>query len=667
MATKLNPAIFYPSAGVITLFVLLGVALPDVMGYTFSVVQTLIVEQLGWFYTISVTFFLVFTIWLFFSSYGHIKLGKDDDEPDYSYLTWFSMLFSAGMGIGLLFYGVAEPVLHYSAPRVAEPGTIEAAREALQISFMHWGLHAWGIYIVIGLSLAYFAFRRDLPLTISSTLYPLLGRRIYGPAGYTVEILAIFGTLFGIATSLGLGSMQINAGLNYLGVIEASTTNQIILIIVITLMAAISVATGLDRGIRRLSEFNIIMAILLVLFVLLMGPTAFLLQSFPQAIGQYLQNLPQMSLQTDAFRGQDWQKSWTMFYWGWWISWSPFVGMFIARISRGRTIREFIGGVLLVPTLLTFIWMVVFGGTALNLELFMDTDFVTAVSADASIALFHLLDLMPLAALTSLIAVLIITLFFVTSSDSGSLVVGILSCGGDMDTPLALRLFWALSKGAIAIVLLLAGGLTALQTAAITTALPFCIIMLFICWSLVKGLRMDLRRYRMRTAAAEMTPALLATELDDESMSEQPGSSDQWRERLAGLLSRTEDKRAGVKLSPREHIAGFIQGTVIPAFVELRREMKKHGHDAIIERRQNQASLTVIRKEQEEFTYTVRGHGHYGFEVAFPELPRDSDHRYFTAATIVNGEVRRRYPMENITRNRIIEDFLEEYGRWVVG
>lgn len=665
MPQKLNPAIFFPSAIVIVLFVLLGVLLPETMGAQFSRIQALIVEQLGWFYTLSVTFFLIFTVWLFFSPYSRIKLGKDDDEPDYSYLTWFSMLFSAGMGIGLLFYGVAEPIMHFSAPRMAEPGTIEAAREAMQITFMHWGLHAWGIYIVVGLSLAYFAFRRGLPLTISSTLYPLIGKRIYGPYGYTVEILAIFGTLFGIATSLGLGSMQINAGLDYLGIFPASTNNQILLIIGITLLAAISVATGLDRGIRRLSEVNICMAIGLVIFVLLAGPTTFLLQALPQSIGQYLQHLPQMSLQTDAYRGMDWQKSWTMFYWGWWISWSPFVGMFIARISKGRTIREFIGGVLLVPACLTFIWMVVFGGTALNFELFTEADLVAAVSTDVSTALFRLLDLLPLATLTSLIAVLIITLFFVTSSDSGSLVIGILSCGGKTETPLYLRLFWAFSKGAVAIVLLLAGGLAALQTAAITTALPFCIIMLFMCWSLHKGLRMDLRRITLETAATRMAPSLLSPGLDESAPNKESEGDTHWRQRLTELLTERPQGAAEPDLSPAEYIAGFLQNTVIPAFTEIRHELKSHGQDGLIERRHNQASLTVIRNDRQEFTYAVRGHAYRSMQAAFPELPHNNDKRHYTVSIIVNGEERRQRPMLRINRQDITDNFIEEYTQWV--
>jgi choline/glycine/proline betaine transport protein len=413
------------------------------------------------------------------------------------------MLFSAGMGIGLLFFSVAEPLFHFADPPSGTTNSVEAAREAMRITFFHWGLHAWAIYIVIGMALSYFAYRHDLPLTIRSTLYPILGNRIHGPIGNVVEIIAVFGTLFGIATSLGLGVTQINAGLAHLGWIDANTTNQLILIAVITLAATVSVVTGLDAGIKRLSEINLVLGLGLVLFVFILGPTTFLMMSYVQGTGSYLAGLVNLSFQTDAYKGIEWQASWTMFYWAWWISWSPFVGMFIARISRGRTIREFVGGVLLVPTLLTFAWLTIFGNTAIYLEL---NELATMVGASTETALFVLLAEFPLAEVTSVLGVIVIATYFVTSSDSGSLVIDTLTSGGNMDPPVWQRVFWALMEGAIAGVLLLAGaqaasggseeveattGLEALQAAAITTALPFCIIMLVICWSLYRGLSRD--------------------------------------------------------------------------------------------------------------------------------------------------------------------------------
>ncbi|MDX1443101.1 MAG: BCCT family transporter [Gammaproteobacteria bacterium] len=488
---KVHPIVFYVSASVILAFVFVGAAFSEPTAEVFGVIQDFIIGKLGWFYILSVSFFLGFVIWLFFSRFGSMKLGKEDDEPDFNRFTWFAMLFSAGMGIGLLFYSVAEPILHFSAPPNADAGTLAGAREAMKFTFFHWGMHAWAIYIVVGMALAFYCFRHDLPLTIRSTLYPLLGKRVNGWIGNTVEIIAVFGTLFGIATSLGLGIMQINRGLEYLGLVDFSTQNQILLIAGVTAAATISVVSGLNKGIRRLSEINLVLGLILVLFVFIAGPTAFLLMTLPQNIGAYLSSVVELSFNTDAYQGQDWQKGWTMFYWGWWMSWSPFVGMFIARVSRGRTIREFIGGVLLVPTLLTFIWMVVFGNTAIWMELFGNGGIVSAVNESVDTALFVMLDQLPFAAITSTLAVIVITTYFITSSDSGSLVIDILTSGGDLNPPKGQRVFWALTEGAVAAVLLLAGGLGALQTAAITTALPFCVVMLFICWALVRGLRRD--------------------------------------------------------------------------------------------------------------------------------------------------------------------------------
>ncbi|WP_410808501.1 BCCT family transporter [Methanohalobium sp.] len=490
MKMKVNPFVFFVSAAVIVMFVVLGSVFTEPMRQFFNILQDSIISYFGWFYILAVAFFLFFIIWLYFSPYGSIKLGKDDDIPVFSNTSWFAMLFSAGMGIGLLFYSVAEPVQHFSNPPGATaPESIEAARQAINLTFFHWGLHAWAIYIIVGLSLAYFGYRHDLPLSIRSTLYPLIGDRIYGVTGNIVEVMAIFGTVFGVATSLGLGVLQINSGLNYLGVLPESTFNQIILIIGITLAATISVVSGLTRGIRILSEMNLGFGFVLMMFVILIGPTIFLLSSFVQGTGDYLQNLISLTFNTDAYQGIEWQKSWTMFFWGWWISWSPFVGMFIARISRGRTIKEFISGVLIVPTVVTFIWIVAFGNTALYIELFGSGGLVQVVSESVPISLFALLENLPLTVLTSTLATIVVATFFITSADSGSLVVCILATGGDPEPSVYQRVFWAFSQGAVAAVLLLTGGLAALQTAAVTTALPFSIIMLFMCWSLVKGLK----------------------------------------------------------------------------------------------------------------------------------------------------------------------------------
>lgn len=502
---KVHPVVFPASAGSIIVFLLLGVFATDGLTRTFAALQTWIVATFGWFYILAVSGFLFFTLYLMCSRFGDVRLGRDDERPKYSYGAWFSMLFSAGMGIGLLFYSVAEPVLHFNSPHHGQGNSVAAARQAMHITFHHWGLHAWAIYIVVALSLCYFSYRRGLPLAIRSTLYPILGQRIYGFWGDLIEILAVFGTLFGLATSLGLGVMQINTGFEYLGLMDANLRNQLILIAVITMMATASVVTGLDKGIKILSVTNIVIGLVLLFFVFFAGPTIFLLTSFVESIGFYLQRLVEMSFRTDAFVGPDWQGSWTMFYWGWWISWSPFVGMFIARISRGRTIRELILGVMFVPTLLTFFWLVVFGNTALHFELFGGGGISEVVAKSVPKALFVLLEKLPFAGITTLLATVVITGYFVTSSDSGSFVIDMLTSGGELDPPVAQRIFWAVTEGAVAAILLVAGGLSALQTAAIATALPFSMVMLVMVFCLYRGLSLESEFRQDRSALDRLT------------------------------------------------------------------------------------------------------------------------------------------------------------------
>ena len=492
LGLRVKPQVFFPSTALIFAVLLFATLFTETASTVFSTVQSTIIDTFGWFYTVSVAVYVLFILGLCFSRYGSVKLGPDDAEPDYSYTAWFAMLFSAGMGIGLLFYGVAEPVLHFTSPPVGEGGNVEAARKAMEITFFHWGIHAWSIYIVVGLSLAYFAYRHDLPLTLRSALYPLIGDRIYGPIGHVVDTVAVLGTLFGVATSLGFGVTQVNAGLHYLVGIPDALWVQLTLIASITAFATISVVSGLDAGIRRLSEANLGFGLFLLVFVFLGGSSIFLLNAFLQNVGGYLQNIVSMTFQTYAFQDGDWKSGWTLMYWGWWTSWSPFVGMFIARVSRGRTIREFISGVLLVPTVVTLLWMTIFGESAIQMILGGNGDMITqAVNESIPTALFAFLDQYPLSALSSGIATLVIITFFITSSDSGSLVIDIITAGGRIDPPVAQRVFWAVTEGTVAAVLLLAGGLSALQTASITTALPFTAVLLFMCYGLWKGLRAE--------------------------------------------------------------------------------------------------------------------------------------------------------------------------------
>jgi choline/glycine/proline betaine transport protein len=451
--------------------------------------QDWIVANLGWMFVLGVAVFLVVPIWLAFGRTGGIRLAADDDEPpEFPRASWLAMLFSAGMGIGLLFYGVAEPILHYAAPPVDHDGAAAAARDAMRISVFHWGLHAWGIYALTGLALAYFHHRRGLPLSMRSTLSPMLGRWTHRWPGKLVDVLAVFGTLFGLATSLGLGAMQINAGLARLVGAPQSQTVQVALIAVITLAATISLVTGLGRGIRRLSELNVVLAVALWAFVLLAGPTLALLAELPTLLAGYLAELPGWTVRSSALGDADWQKSWTLFYWAWWISWAPFVGIFVARISRGRTVREFVLGVLGLPTLATWLWFGVFGGAALESELNGGGGIVNAVQANVATAVYVLLDQLPWAAFSSATAAVVVGLFFVTSSDSGSYVVDTLTSGGHPDPPIRQRVFWASMEGLVAAVLLVVGGLRALQSAAINTGAPFCAVLLLAAFCLARTL-----------------------------------------------------------------------------------------------------------------------------------------------------------------------------------
>jgi len=684
---KVNPWVFLPSAGLILLFVFTGAFMTGAMERFFGKLQNFIIDTFGWFYVVSVAFFLLFVIWLaFFSRFAHVRLGKDDDRPEFSTLTWFSMLFSAGMGIGLIFYGVAEPILHFGNPPFAETRSVEAAREALNLTFFHWGFHAWAIYIVIGLSLAYYTYRHDLPLTIRSTLYPLLGERIHGTLGNLVDILAIFGTLFGLATSLGLGVMQINAGLDYLGVFSVSRFNQIVLIVVITLVATVSVVSGVNKGIRILSEINMGVAGLLLVFVLVAGPTVFLISTFVQSTGQYVSKLVHMTFRTDAFLGLDWQKAWTMFYWGWWISWSPFVGMFIARISRGRTIREFVVGVLLVPTLLTFLWMTVFGATAIHFDRLGEGSIVAAVNDNLATAVFVLLNNLPLSALAAVLTTIVVAIFFVTSSDSGSLVLDILSSGGNTDTPAVQKVFWAFLVGAVASILLLLGGLKALQTAAITTALPFAVIMVLVCVALSRALRAEqtthdplqelwetaqqlprsaLRILRVPAAASSPKGAYLSNPPDFMKARRNHGD---WRDRLRQITAEPEPTFLHAVSGQEEAnrvLHHFIDETVVPAFEEIKTELENNGRTATITRGNNRAQLNVFYNEAEEFTYAIEGHAREKAVYAWPKFDTKRGIVAATADVVLRSGKQTEHDIKSFNREQIIENFIEAYSTWM--
>ncbi|MDS0281883.1 BCCT family transporter [Haloarcula onubensis] len=464
----------------------------------FSAIQTGISAVAGWFYILSVNVFIVVVLYFALGKFGSIRIGGVEAEKDFSDFSWVAMLFSAGMGIGLMFFSVAEPIFHFGAVppfyHDVQSGGAAARGAAMATTFFHWGIHPWAIYALVGLGLAFFSFNRGLPLTFRSIFWPLLGERIYGWPGHVIDILSVIATLFGLSTSLGIGVQQINAGLTALSgqflptTIPQAVWIQVVLIGIITAIATLSVAAGLDGGVRRLSEFNVYLMVTLLGAMLVVGPTLYVLANFVTSLGTYINVLPELAFWSQTGGGTTWQSGWTIFYWGWWISWSPFVGMFIARISKGRTVREFVLGVLIVPTLFSFFWMSTFGGSALFVELETGGSLVAAVNADVATAIYEMFSYFPLAVPLSALTVVLVVTFFVTSSDSGSLVIDHLTSGGKHDVPAAQRIFWAVIEGVIAAVLLIGGGLEALQTASITAGLPFTFVLLLMCYTVYVGL-----------------------------------------------------------------------------------------------------------------------------------------------------------------------------------
>ena len=638
--------VFIPAA-VIMLLLVIGTAIdPEAAGALFSDVLSFTTETFGWFYMLAVALFLMFIIVLAFSSYGSIKLGPDHAEAEYGFLEWFAMLFSAGYGIALLFYGVAEPVMHFSSPPMSDPQTIAAAKEAMQIAYFHWGFHIWAIYGVVGLSLAYFAFRHGLPLSIRSTLYPIIGDRIHGPIGHTVDVFAILGTMFGIATSLGLSVSQINAGLNYLlpDIIPVNTTIQVVAIALVTSAALVSVLAGMDKGVKRLSILNMVLATALMVFVFVVGPTIFILNAFMENTGSYLGNIVERTFSLQAYENSDWIGSWTLFIFAWTIAWAPFVGLFIAKISRGRTIREFVLGVMLVPTFFTFFWFSVFGDTALHM-IMVDgyNSLISEVQNNQAIALFKLLERLPFTEFVSSLTILLIITFFVTSSDSGSLVIDSLAAGGRSDTPWWQRSFWVVTEGAVAAVLLIAGGLTALQTAAIVSALPFAIIILISMFGMWRALRIEGHRNQSLGNDNRLPPHLL-----------KPSA---WRERIDYMTDKPK----------REKVLNYIKEVVMPSMMEVSSKFAETGwttevnYDAV----NNRAVLELQRGDDVEFWYEVRLSEHdapdYYTEDSADTLPQEHHHR----AEVYLRRGGQTYDLYGYKSESVINDIIDQFEKYL--
>ena len=637
--------VFIPAVIVTLLLVIGTISNPELAGEVFSSTLAFITTNFGWFYMLSVAFFLVFIVGIAMTPWGSIKLGPDHAEPQYSFPAWFAMLFSAGYGIALLFFGVAEPVLHYASPPAGAGETVDAAKQAMQIAFFHWGFHIWAIYGLTGLVLAYFSFRHGLPLSMRSALYPIIGERIHGPIGHVVDIFAILGTLFGIATTLGLSVTQINAGINYLWPsIPISINVQIIAIAIITGLAICSVVAGLDKGVKNLSLLNMVLAIGLMLFVFLVGPSIFILETFLQNTGSYLNNIIERTFNLQAYSRSDWIGNWTLFIFGWTIAWSPFVGLFIAKISRGRTIRQFVFGVMFVPTIFTFLWFSVFGDTALHMIMVEGyTSLISDVQADNAIALFKLFELLPLTSIASFLAVVLIITFFVTSSDSGSLVIDSLAAGGALHTPVWQRVFWASIEGIVASALLLAGGLSALQTMTIASALPFAIIMMIAALGMWRALVIE--GHHETSLQSHMQGSRLASNAG-------PGL---WKKRLAGMVS----------FPSREEVDGFMNTTVLKAMRRVQRELSGQEWAAEVhtDEAHSRLYLEVIKDDQVDFIYEIRAVGYAMPAFALTEDP-ETDEQYYRAEVFLRRGGQH-YDVYGYDQADIISDILDQFEKYL--
>lgn len=637
--------VFLPAVAVIALLVIGTLANPELAGEVFSDVLAWITADFGWFYMLAVAIFLVFIVGVAVSKWGRIKLGPDHAEPEYSFPAWFAMLFSAGYGIALLFFGVAEPVLHYSSPPVGAAETVDSAKQAMQIAYFHWGFHIWAIYGLVGLVLAYFSFRHGLPLSMRSTLYPLIGEKIHGPAGHAVDTFAILGTMFGIATTLGLSVIQINAGLNYLWPsIPVGTTVQVIAIGVITVFAIMSVVAGLDKGIKRLSYVNMVLVLFILLFVFFAGPTVHILETYLQNTGSYLNNIVERTFNLQAYSRSDWIGNWTLFIFGWTIAWAPFVGLFIAKISRGRTIRQFVFGVMFVPTMFTFFWFSVFGDTALNMIMNEGyTALIAEVQNDEAIALFKLYERLPLTSILSFATVVLIVTFFVTSSDSGSLVIDSLASGGRTDTPVWQRIFWASAEGVVAGVLLIAGGLGALQTASITSALPFAVIILIAAFGMWRALVIEGHQYASLKSAMRT---------HRRGVHQGPGY---WKKRLAGV----------VDFPQQDAVREFIEHTVKDCLNDVAKELREHDWEtsAEFDEEHIRSVLTVRNGKDVEFNYEVRMRAYQRPDFAIVNAKRD-DKQYYRAEVFLRqgGQA---YDLYGYEPGDIINDVINQFENYL--
>ncbi|UNU73802.1 BCCT family transporter [Moraxella nasovis] len=645
--SSFNPVV----TGVTIFFVVVLVAatllLPEQMGFILSEAQSGIFANFSWFYIFLVSLFLFFLFFLAVSGFGNIKLGTDEESPEFGFFSWLAMLFAAGMGVGLMFFGVAEPLSHFGSD-ITTGTTQEMSKQALLHTAFHWGMHAWAIYAVIALALAYFAFRYKLPLALRSCFYPLLKDKINGGIGNVIDILALTATLFGIITTLGFGSAQMGSGLVEMGWIsETSFGLQLIVIIVVMILAMLSAISGVGKGVKMLSEINLVLAICLLLFVLATGPTLYLLGAFNDNLGVYFSNLVRLSFKTYVYEPQNtgWFNGWTVLYWAWWCSWAPFVGLFIARISRGRTIREFIFGVLGIPTIFCILWFTIFGNSAIWLDTNVTDGSLSALTGTPEVLLFRFLDLLPLSGLTSLVALLSIGLFFITSADSGIYVLNnIASRDKSMASPAWQAIMWGVLMSVVSIVLIAFGGLGTLQTVTLIVALPFAVIMLLMCGALFIALIADTKYFSSDFATSSIT-----------------WTGDKWRERLNVMLNQSDEKE----------ILQFLKGTALPAMRELRTELiDKYGLSVeiqtLFEADEPAVELIIHQDTVRDFSYGIRS---VRREIA-EQMVHDSNLPHIQETVSYEPltyffDGRTGYEVHYMTHNELISDILKHYERYL--
>ncbi|MBH9406595.1 choline BCCT transporter BetT [Pseudomonas aeruginosa] len=644
----MNPPVFYGAAILILLFAAVVIGFPQRAGEWLLAAQTWASQTVGWYYLLAMTLYLIFVVVTALSGYGKIKLGADHDEPEFSYLSWAGMLFAAGISITLFFFCVSEPLTHFLQPPQGEAGTQEAARQAMELLFLHWGLHGWGVFALVAMALAYFAYRHNLPLALRSALYPLIGKRINGPIGYTVDCFGIIATVFGLGADMGFGVLPLNSGLDYLYAIPHTHAVQMVLI-VLMMGAAISVAvSGVDKGIRILSDINMLLACSLLLFVLFAGPTQHLLNTLVQNVGDYLGHLPGKSFDLYAYGGpSDWLGSWTVFYWAWWIAWAPFVGLFIARISRGRTIREFVFGVLFIPLGFTLAWMSIFGNSALEQALGGASELGRVAIEQPSMALYQMLQNYPWSRAVITVTVLVSFVFFVTSADSGPVVLSTLSAHGGSaadDGPQWLRVFWGSVTALVTGGLLFAGSIDALKSAVVLTSLPFSLILLLMMWGLHKAFYMEAQRQRARSHS--LAPL----------MSGNGKRSGGWKRRLS----------QAVHFPSRDEVYRFMNDVVRPAISEVSEVFREKGLavDAQLDPGNASLSLEIGHGEQHRFLYQVLMRGY--FTPSFARAGMGGLHlknrRYFRAEVHL-AEGSQDYDLMGYTKEQIINDMLDQYER----